>query len=140
MDCEARYLRLGGWRPPGLERCKENPAHTLPTEHNVARRQQLALAFSAPFDPLEGRVDHELDLHTFTAADARQTVRQFVTGARKWSRGALLHIITGKGRNSPAAPVLRPLVRALLQRELSKHVSAWGTDDGEGGYLIRLRS
>ena len=105
----------------------------------MARRDRVTPPGRDPFDPLDGRIDHQLDLHTFTAVEARTRLRAYVEQTRRRSPGALVHVITGRGRNSPGAPVLKPLVRTLLRGELAPHVAAWGLDLGEGGYLIRLR-
>ena len=90
-----------------------------------------------PFDPLDGAVTAVLDLHGMNATEARAAVTGFVQRA---PRGALLHVITGKGRNSPAAPVLRNTVRALLRSGTMPRVKSWGVDDNEGGFLLRLIS
>lgn len=52
--------------------------------------------------------------------------------------GALVHVITGKGRGSPGRPVLKSKVKALL-RTGALPVAAWGGDLDGGGYLIRLK-
>lgn len=90
-----------------------------------------------PFDPLEGPVTAALDLHGMNATEARAAVSGLVQRA---PRGALLHVITGKGRNSPGAPVLRNTVRALLRSGSLTRVKSWGLDDNEGGFMLRLVS
>jgi DNA-nicking Smr family endonuclease len=91
-----------------------------------------------PFDLLDGRVDETLDLHGFSAVDARAHVESWLRAARRRSPGGLAHIITGKGRNSSGRPVLRPIVKALLVAGLPSVVRTWGPDDADGGYLVRL--
>ena len=71
--------------------------------------------------------------------EARSAVRAFLESWRRRRAGAVVHIVTGKGKGSPGAPVLRGLVKTLLQGELRALVSQWGLDDGEGGYRVRLR-
>jgi DNA-nicking Smr family endonuclease len=90
-----------------------------------------------PFDPLDGPVTAELDLHRMNATQARSAVTGLVQRA---PRGALLHVITGKGRNSPGAPVLRNTIRAMLRSGTMTRVKSWGVDDNEGGFLLRLTS
>jgi DNA-nicking Smr family endonuclease len=91
-------------------------------------------------DPLlDGRVDGELDLHGFSATEAAAAVRRFLETWQRRKSGAVVHIITGKGKGSANGPVLRGLVKTLLQGELSAMVGEWGVDDGEGGYRIRVR-
>src|SRR5256886_15913550 len=80
-----------------------------------------------------------LALRGFGAIEARSAVRAFLESWRRRKAGALVHIITGKGKGSADGPVLRGLVRTLLQGELRGMVSEWGLDDGEGGYRVRVR-
>lgn len=95
--------------------------------------------FDASDDLLDGRVDASLDLHGFGAVEARSAVRSFLETWKRRKPGAVVHIITGKGKGSAGAPVLRGLVKTLLQGELSAMVGQWGLDDGDGGYRVRLR-
>ena len=91
-------------------------------------------------DPLlDGRVDGELDLHGFSAGEAAVAVRAFLETWQRRKPGALVHIITGKGKGSANGPVLRGLVKTLLQGELRAMVAECGVDDGEGGYRVRVR-
>jgi hypothetical protein len=91
-----------------------------------------------PFDPLEGRVDETIDLHGLTAAEARARLEQHFAGAKRERPGQLVHIITGKGRNSPGGAVLKPAVRALLRSGSIPDIVRWGIDDDEGGFLARV--
>jgi hypothetical protein len=91
-------------------------------------------------DPLlDPRADAELDLHGLGAIEARSAVRAFLESWRRRKAGAVVHIITGKGKGSAGGPVLRGLVKNLLQGELRALVGEWGLDDGEGGYRVRVR-
>lgn len=105
----------------------------------MRRRGRNVLLGRDPFDPLDGRIDDRLDLHGFTSSEARARLRMFIGQARKRSRTALLHVITGKGYHSAGSPVLRPLVLTLIRGELASRILVWGFDDNEGGYLIRLK-
>src|SRR5207248_10902629 len=96
-------------------------------------------AFESRGPLLDERADGELDLHAFGSMEARYAVRAFLEGWRRRKAGAVIHIITGKGRGSAGGPVLRGLVKTLLQGELRGMVSEWGLDDGEGGYRVRVR-
>ena len=96
-------------------------------------------AFDARDPLLDARADAELDLHGFGATEARSAVRAFLESWRRRNPGAVVHIITGKGKGSAGGPVLRGLVKSLLQGELSGLVAEWGLDDGEGGYRVRVR-
>jgi len=88
---------------------------------------------------LDPRADAELDLHGLGAIEARSAVRAFLENWRRRKAGAVVHIITGKGKGSAGGPVLRSLVKTLLQGELRALVAEWGLDDGEGGYRVRVR-
>ncbi len=91
-------------------------------------------------DPLlDARADAELDLHGLDATEARSAVRAFLESWRRRKAGAVVHIITGKGKGSASGPVLRGLVKTWLQGDLRAMVSQWGLDDGEGGYRVRVR-
>ena len=90
-----------------------------------------------PFDPLDGPVTAALDLHGMNVSQARSALTGLVQRA---PRGALLHVITGRGRNSPGAPVLRNTIRAMLRSGTMIRVKSWGVDDNEGGFLLRLTS
>ncbi len=91
-----------------------------------------------PFDPLDGPVDETLDLHGFSAVDARTHVSAWLRNARRRSPGGLAHIITGKGRGSGGVSVLKPIVKALLGAEPATVVRAWGKDHADGGFLVRF--
>jgi DNA-nicking Smr family endonuclease len=95
-------------------------------------------AFDARDPLLDARAEAELDLHGFGATEARPAVRAFLESWRRRKPGAVVHIITGKGKGSTGGPVLRGLVKSLLQGELRAMVAAFQLDDGEGGYRVRL--
>ncbi|MDH5197770.1 MAG: Smr/MutS family protein [Gemmatimonadota bacterium] len=91
-------------------------------------------------DPLLDAVpDATLDLHGMTVVEARRAVTAFVRlwGGRK--PGAVLHVITGKGRGSAGRPALRPAVRRMLRTELRPALADWTMDLDEGGFLLQLR-
>jgi DNA-nicking Smr family endonuclease len=80
-----------------------------------------------------------LDLHGRSADEARAVVRSFVEAAAKRTPGAVLHVVTGKGRGSAGRPVLRGAVAALLRGELAPRVADWSRDVDDGGFLVRVR-
>jgi DNA-nicking Smr family endonuclease len=92
-----------------------------------------------PFDPLDGAPDRTLDLHGMTASEVQAKLPAMLDQVRRQRPGALVHVITGRGKNSAGAPVLRGAVRTLLRSALAAQVAAWGLDDADGGYLVRLR-
>ena len=85
--------------------------------------------------PLAGRID----LHGMSAAQAEAAVRSFIDSWRRREPGAVVLIVTGKGKGSEGGAVLLPAVRALLKTKLSGYVSDWALDDSEGAYRVRLR-
>jgi DNA-nicking Smr family endonuclease len=95
------------------------------------------------FDPadalLDGRIENTLDLHGCYGSEAESQVRNFVVSSSRRHPGKIVHVITGKGRRSLKGPVLKPLVKRLLQTELSSFVADFAMDLDEAGYLIRLR-
>lgn len=91
-----------------------------------------------PFDPFDGPIAATLDLHGQTATQAVASLESFLATSRKRHRDALVHVITGRGRNSGSkGPVLPGRVRAALKR--SPHVDAHVQDGDGGGFLVRLR-
>jgi DNA-nicking Smr family endonuclease len=91
-------------------------------------------------DPLlDARADDELDLHGFSANEAAPAVRAFLERSQRRKAGAIVHIITGKGRGSPAGPVLRGIVAGLLKGPLAILAAEWAPDDAGGGFKVRVR-
>ena len=95
--------------------------------------------FSSQDDLLDAPLAATLDLHGFTGAEASAAVRRLLETWRQRQPGAVVHIITGKGKGSAGGPVLRGLVRRLLKGELREWVAEWARDDAEGGYKVRVR-
>lgn len=90
-------------------------------------------------DPLlDARPDATLDLHGMSVAEGTRAVRSFLAlwGSRR--TGAVLHVITGKGRGSASRPTLRPAVRTLLRGELRSAIRDWTIDADDGGFLVRM--
>lgn len=85
-----------------------------------------------------GPVDDTLDLHGMTASEALPAVTAFVQRVRRRQPGAVVHVITGKGKGSPGRPVLRTRVRTLLRSD-TLPIDEWTSDLDNGGYLIRLK-
>jgi len=91
-----------------------------------------------PRDPLDAPAAATLDLHGFAPANAEAALKNFLTTWKARSPGAVVHVITGKGRGSKTAPVLKPMVRRLLKELKPKTVQDWSLSDDEGGYQIKL--
>lgn len=80
-----------------------------------------------------------IDLHRHTLVEAERVVRNRIETLARTHRGALVHIVTGKGQNSSAGPVLRPGIERLLQGPLKVYISRFESDLDQGGFLLRLR-
>jgi DNA-nicking Smr family endonuclease len=96
---------------------------------------------SSPFggdDLLDAPIAATLDLHGHTQDEAKLALRQFLSGERRRHAGAVVHVITGRGKGSSGGAVLRPLVGRLLKGELRAHVADSALDLDDGGYLVRL--
>jgi DNA-nicking Smr family endonuclease len=85
--------------------------------------------------PLAG----QLDLHGLTVAEAESAVRGFIDRSRRRQPGAVVLIITGKGKGSASGPVLRPAIQMLLKTKLSGYIEEWALDDSEGAFRVRVR-
>ena len=81
----------------------------------------------------------QLDLHGDDALSAERRVRDFILTHARVSRGKVVHVITGRGRNSPGRPVLRGCVKTLLAGDLGRFVEDYQMDLDDGGWLVRLR-
>lgn len=91
-----------------------------------------------PHDPLDAPAAATLDLHGFTAAAAEPALKNFLATWKARSPGAVVHVITGKGRGSRTRPVLKPMVKRLLKELKPRTVLDWTLSDDEGGYRIKL--
>lgn len=85
--------------------------------------------------PLAG----QLDLHGLTVAEAEAAVRGFIDRSRRRQPGAVILIITGKGKGSVSGPVLRPAIQTLLRTTLSGYIEEFALDDSEGAFRVRVR-
>jgi len=88
------------------------------------------------------RIDLELDLHGLTRDEALTSLASFVTGAYNRGQKAIL-VITGKGNNSPAEPVLHGAVASWL-REAGKNMVAEFAPaprnmGGSGAFVVFLK-
>lgn len=106
---------------------------------SMPRRRPTHPRFDASDDlssaPLAGR----LDLHRMTADQAEVAVRGFLDTWRRREPGAVVLIITGKGKGSAGGPVLGPAIQALLKTRLRGFISDWALDDSEGAFRVRIR-
>jgi len=92
--------------------------------------------FSSRDTLLDAAPSATLDLHGLSALEARAAVAAFLRGR---PGGAVLHVITGKGRGSAGSPVLRSMVSGMLKGELAPMVADWSLDASDGGFRLKLR-
>jgi DNA-nicking Smr family endonuclease len=92
-----------------------------------------------PLDPLDGAPAVKLDLHGFRAHEVVAHLDNWLRAECKRRPGALVHVITGKGRSSAGGPVLKSMVRRALMGDTAKCVAAWSRDENDGGFLVRLK-
>jgi hypothetical protein len=90
-------------------------------------------------DPiLDQRPVATLDLHKYSGSEVDQAVCNFVQTWGKRASGSVVHVVTGKGRGSRGAPVLKPRVREVLDTRLKGIVRDWTRDVDDGGFLVLL--
>ena len=81
-----------------------------------------------------------LDLHGQSVIEAVANVERFIRAQGKARRGAVIRVVTGRGRAGGGAPI-RTRVRTLLRgmREEGAVVRDFLLEDSEGSFLVRLR-
>jgi DNA-nicking Smr family endonuclease len=88
------------------------------------------------------RIDLELDLHGLTRDEALKSLERFVASAYNRGQKAIL-VITGKGNNSPAEPVLLGAVASWLREAGKKMVAEFapapGRMGGSGAFVVFLK-
>ena len=90
-------------------------------------------------DPLlDGKADGTLDLHGFPAGEVEPALRACLETWKARAPGGIVHVITGRGRGSKGAPIIKPLVRRLLKDVPAGTIREWALTHDEGGYRIRL--
>lgn len=95
--------------------------------------------FDASDPLLDAPVAAQLDLHRLTGDEVERVVRSFLESQQRRGPGSVVRIITGKGRNSPAGPVLLPRVRTLLKGSLARYVADWRLGDDGGSFVVKVR-
>jgi len=101
-------------------------------------RGPRAPSFDAHDRLLDAKVAATLDLHGLTALEAKDRAASFLRTAARTRPGSVVHIVTGRGKRSPAGPVLKPAVRGVL-KAAGVTVAEWAEDVDGGGFLARLR-
>ena len=105
------------------------------------RRRRLADEATIPVPELNGVAkllsqapDGTLDLHGYSADQARLRVRDFLVTHSRISAGQVVHIITGKGTG-----VLLDVVRDMLADEGADLVDEYAGMMGGGGWVVRVK-
>jgi DNA-nicking Smr family endonuclease len=80
------------------------------------------------------------DLHGQTVLEAAANAERFLAAQGKSRPGAVLRIITGRGRTGGGAPI-RTRVRTMLRRLKTEGriVRDFILEDSEGSFLVRLK-
>jgi len=88
------------------------------------------------------RIDLQLDLHGLTRDEALENLDRFVKGAYNRGQKGVL-VITGKGNNSPAEPVLKVAVAGWLRENgkgmVSEFAPAPKEMGGSGAFVLFLK-
>jgi DNA-nicking Smr family endonuclease len=79
------------------------------------------------------------DLHGQSVLEALRSAEQFLRAQGKARPGAVVRLITGRGRSGQGAPI-RTRVGTLLRRlrDSERIVRDFQLEDTEGSYLVRL--
>jgi DNA-nicking Smr family endonuclease len=106
----------------------------------VGKRRIPLKTSTDPIDSLLAKpVEAVLDLHGEEARSAEFKLESFLFRLAKTRPGAVVRVITGRGNRSDSGPVLKPLVRDLLDGRLAKHVERYTMESGGGAYLVQVR-
>jgi DNA-nicking Smr family endonuclease len=85
--------------------------------------------------------DATFDLHGQTVLEAAANAERFLRAQAKARPGAVVRLITGRGRGGTGTPI-RTRVRGLLRtlKALGAVVRDYTLEETEGSYLVRLTS
>ena len=86
------------------------------------------------------RPEADLDLHGQPVIEAVANAERFLRAQRKARPGAVVRVVTGRGRGGGGAPI-RTRVRTLLRgmRDQGTVVRDYVLEESEGSFLVRLR-
>lgn len=90
-------------------------------------------------DWMDRPADAMFDLHGQSVTEAVANAEQFLRSQARARPGAVVRVVTGRGRVAGGAPT-RTRVRTLLRRlkEAGQVVRDYVLEDSEGSYLVRL--
>jgi DNA-nicking Smr family endonuclease len=83
--------------------------------------------------------DMTYDLHGQSVLEAAANAERFLRAQARARRGAVVRLVTGRGRSGGGAPI-RTRVRTLLRtlRDDGRVVRDYVFEDGEGSFLVLL--
>ena len=84
------------------------------------------------------RPEATFDLHGQSVLDAEMNAERFLRAQRKAGR-RVVRLVTGRGKSGGNAPI-RTRVRTLLKRLTGEVVQEFELEDGDGSFLVELRS
>lgn len=84
------------------------------------------------------RPEATFDLHGQSVLEAERNTEHFLRAQRKAGR-RVVRLVTGRGKGGGSAPI-RTRVRTLLRRLTGELVKEFELEDGEGSYLVELKS
>jgi DNA-nicking Smr family endonuclease len=91
-------------------------------------------------DWTDGQPAATFDLHGQRVFEAAVNAERFLRAQARARPGAVVRLITGRGRSGGGAPI-RTRTRTLLRRlrDEGAIVREYVLEDGEGSFLVRLR-
>jgi DNA-nicking Smr family endonuclease len=109
-----------------------------------AERVEVQITYSpwteaSVLDWTDRPVQATFDLHGQTVSEAAANAERFLRAQAKARPGAVVRLITGRGRSGGGAPIrtrVRTMLRALREQETV--VRDFVLEDSEGSFLVRL--
>jgi DNA-nicking Smr family endonuclease len=132
-----------------LQRLQRVEASALPSRSGdppgPAERMEVQITYSpwtesSVLDWTDQAAQATFDLHGQTVSEAAVNVDRFLRAQARVRPGAVVRLITGRGRAGGGAPIrtrVRTMLRALRERE--QVVRDFVLEDSGGSFLVRLR-
>src|SRR5690348_13260759 len=101
------------WYPgltPGVSKPGRGPV--VPPPHHLSAMPKHSHPHFDSSDPLlDAKAVATLDLHGFPAGEVESALRAFLETWKARAPGGIVHVITGRGRGSKGAPIIKSLVK-----------------------------